>query len=95
MCSELRLPKNENESRWTKLVKYLTPPVAACADGGLPSLRITYQDPEGVSRTWESAERQTRPAGSDIDGVGILAVLQKDDGVPPTGVARLLDLGGV
>jgi len=40
------------------------------------SPRITYEDPNGVERTWESGERLTRPAGSDIDGVGILAILQ-------------------
>lgn len=39
-------------------------------------VKITYNDPEGVERTWESGERLTRPQGSDIDGVGILAVLQ-------------------
>jgi ADP-ribose pyrophosphatase len=38
--------------------------------------RITYSDPEGVERTWESAERLTRPKGSDIDGVGVAAILQ-------------------
>ena len=44
--------------------------------------RITYKDPEGTTRTWESAERRTRPAASDIDGVGILAILEKEDGGP-------------
>lgn len=44
--------------------------------GVLTHQRITYNDPEGVERTWESGERLTRPQGSDIDGVGILAVLQ-------------------
>lgn len=38
--------------------------------------RITYSDPEGVERTWESAERLTRPKGTDIDGVGVAAILQ-------------------
>lgn len=37
--------------------------------------RTTYTDPEGVERTWESSERLTRPKGSDIDGVGIVALL--------------------
>ncbi|KAK0656266.1 NUDIX hydrolase domain-like protein [Cercophora newfieldiana] len=40
----------------------------------------TYQDPNGVERTWESAERRTRPQGSDIDGVGIVAILEKETG---------------
>ena len=42
----------------------------------LISLRITYTDPEGAERTWESAERLTRPATTDIDGVGVAAILQ-------------------
>jgi len=40
----------------------------------------TYQDPLGKERTWEHAERPTRPKGSDIDGVGIIAVLEKPGG---------------
>lgn len=42
--------------------------------------RKTYLDPKGVKRTWESAERSTRPKGSDIDGVGIVAILDKETG---------------
>lgn len=37
--------------------------------------RITYRDPTGTPRTWESAERLTRPKTADIDGVGIVAIL--------------------
>jgi len=40
----------------------------------------TYTDPHGQTRTWESAERSTRPKDSDIDGVGILAILKKASG---------------
>ncbi|KAK1837079.1 NUDIX hydrolase domain-like protein [Podospora conica] len=40
----------------------------------------TYLDPKGVERTWESAERSTRPKDSDIDGVGIVAILDKETG---------------
>ena len=40
----------------------------------------TYKDPLGKIRTWESAERSTRPKNSPIDGVGIVAILQKDSG---------------
>ena len=29
-----------------------------------------------MERTWESAKRLTRPAGSTIDGVGVVAILQ-------------------
>ena len=42
--------------------------------------RTTYKDPNGVTRTWESAERRTRPKDSDIDGVGIVAILEKETG---------------
>ncbi|KAL7947598.1 NUDIX hydrolase domain-like protein [Trichoderma barbatum] len=41
---------------------------------------ITYKDPKGTERAWESAERRTRPAGADIDGVGIVAILDKPTG---------------
>ncbi|KAJ4302505.1 ADP-ribose diphosphatase [Collariella sp. IMI 366227] len=37
-----------------------------------------YKDPKGVTRTWESAERTTRPKNCDIDGVGIVAILEKE-----------------
>jgi len=32
------------------------------------------------TRTWESAERSTRPKGSLVDGVGIVAILEKSTG---------------
>lgn len=32
-------------------------------------------------RDWESCERTTRPKGSDIDGVGIVAILNKSTGI--------------
>ncbi|ATY61929.1 MutT/nudix family protein [Cordyceps militaris CM01] len=38
-------------------------------------VKIDYQDQTGKARTWESAERRSRPAGSAIDGVGIVALL--------------------
>lgn len=43
-------------------------------------LRVHYRDPTGKVRDWESCERQTRPEGSDIDGVGIVAILEKPTG---------------
>ncbi|KAK4156779.1 NUDIX hydrolase domain-like protein [Chaetomidium leptoderma] len=43
-------------------------------------VKQTYKDPNGVTRTWESAERRTRPKDSDIDGVGIVAILEKKTG---------------
>ncbi|EKD14276.1 hypothetical protein MBM_07506 [Drepanopeziza brunnea f. sp. 'multigermtubi' MB_m1] len=39
-----------------------------------------YTDPLGKTRTWEHAERPTRPQGSDIDAVGIVAVLETESG---------------
>ncbi|KAH7355514.1 NUDIX hydrolase domain-like protein [Pyrenochaeta sp. MPI-SDFR-AT-0127] len=39
-------------------------------------VKIRYADPHGIERTWESAERLTRPIGTDIDGVGVAAILQ-------------------
>lgn len=43
-------------------------------------VKTTYSDPNGATRTWESAERRTRPKGSEIDGVGIVAILEKSTG---------------
>ncbi|KAK4135840.1 hypothetical protein BT67DRAFT_419059 [Trichocladium antarcticum] len=43
-------------------------------------VKKTYKDANGVTRTWESAERRTRPKDSDIDGVGIVAILEKETG---------------
>ncbi|KAI3398100.1 hypothetical protein diail_9853 [Diaporthe ilicicola] len=43
-------------------------------------VKIQYKDPRGRTRDWESAERRTRPKGSDIDGVGIVAILEKPTG---------------
>ncbi len=42
--------------------------------------RTTYKDPLGKTRIWESAERCTRPKNSLIDGVGIVAILEKPSG---------------
>lgn len=42
--------------------------------------RTSYTDPMGQKRTWESAERSTRPENSPVDGVGIVAILQKPSG---------------
>ena len=43
-------------------------------------LRINYTDPLGRERTWESAQRPTRPKNSLVDGVGIVAILEKPSG---------------
>ncbi|EMR67330.1 putative adp-ribose pyrophosphatase protein [Eutypa lata UCREL1] len=43
-------------------------------------VKIEYSDPNGKTRLWESAERRTRPKGGDIDGVGILAIVEKPTG---------------
>jgi len=39
-----------------------------------------YTDPLGQERTWEHAERPTRPKNSEVDGVGIVAILDKPTG---------------
>ncbi|KXJ93693.1 NUDIX hydrolase domain-like protein [Microdochium bolleyi] len=39
-------------------------------------VKITYADQTGAQRTWESAERTTRPVSCGIDGVGIVAILR-------------------
>lgn len=57
-----------------------TGPLADAKAKWMRLLEIKYQDPNGVERTWESAERQTRPKGCDIDGVGIMAILEKPTG---------------
>ncbi len=44
------------------------------------TFRTTFTDPKGKTRNWESAERRTRPAGSHVDGVGIVAILEKENG---------------
>ncbi|RKF63718.1 ADP-ribose pyrophosphatase [Erysiphe neolycopersici] len=40
----------------------------------------TYKDPLGTERTWEYAERQTRPQSSSVDAVGIVAILDLSTG---------------
>ena len=58
--------------------------------GTLPTLmlmlyRATYLDANSVPRKWEYVERRTRQSakvhgGEEIDGVGIIAILEKDEG---------------
>ncbi|KAJ5769916.1 uncharacterized protein N7511_001967 [Penicillium nucicola] len=43
-------------------------------------VKTHYSDPNGVQRDWESAERQTRPKDSLVDGVNIVAFLNKSTG---------------
>ncbi|KAI1080106.1 NUDIX hydrolase domain-like protein [Whalleya microplaca] len=43
-------------------------------------VKLTYSDSKSQTRTWESAERTTRPKSSDIDGVGIVAILEMPEG---------------
>lgn len=40
----------------------------------------TYKDPLGKERTWEYAERQTRPVSSPVDAVGIVAIIDLPSG---------------
>ncbi|KAJ9618290.1 ADP-ribose diphosphatase [Taxawa tesnikishii (nom. ined.)] len=43
-------------------------------------IKTTYIGADNKTRDWESAARLTRPKGSLIDGVGIVAVLEKETG---------------
>ncbi|KAI0475842.1 NUDIX hydrolase domain-like protein [Xylariaceae sp. FL0804] len=43
-------------------------------------VKLTYADCKGQTRLWESAERTTRPPSGEVDGVGILAVLERRPG---------------
>lgn len=43
-------------------------------------MKTTYLDPNGVERTWEAGERQTRPSNSIIDAVNIVTILEKPSG---------------
>lgn len=61
-------------------VRHLGHSSPPCSHTDTASHRITYRDPKGTTRTWESAERRTRPKDTDIDGVGILAILDKPGG---------------
>lgn len=73
------MPKPNGCGFLSRMSTAFSSPVPHCLHG--PGPRIKYQDPNGVERTWESAERQTRPNGCDIDGVGIMAILEKPTGV--------------
>ncbi|KAK9380830.1 NUDIX hydrolase domain-like protein [Kockiozyma suomiensis] len=42
--------------------------------------KVYYNDPNGKARDWEFCSRQTRVEGSDVDGVGILAIFEKPSG---------------
>lgn len=41
---------------------------------------IKFIDPQGKERDWECCSRKTRVEGSDCDGVGIIAILEKPSG---------------
>jgi len=45
--------------------------------------KITWKDPHGTERLWESAERRTR-SSSGIDAVAVLAILRSEKGSFPT-----------
>ncbi|KAK9452344.1 NUDIX hydrolase domain-like protein [Limtongia smithiae] len=47
--------------------------------------KVFYKDPNGKARDWEFCSRRTRVEGSDVDGVAIMAILEK-----PTGPEILL-----
>ncbi|XP_047431841.1 ADP-sugar pyrophosphatase [Mugil cephalus] len=39
--------------------------------------KTTYVDPAGNTRTWETAKRTTRRTNTEVDGVGIIALLKR------------------
>ena len=78
MCSSDLLP-SKNSPRLKS-----SPPSNPPASQLTPTPRITYTDPHSTLRTWESATRLTRPAGSLIDGVGIVAILQNGPSSNPS-----------
>lgn len=43
--------------------------------------KITYKDPNGTERIWDSAVRTTRNSGA-VDGIGIFTILRYKDGTP-------------
>lgn len=43
--------------------------------------KITYSDPNGQERIWDSAVRTTRSSGG-IDGIGMFTILKYKDGTP-------------
>ncbi|KAL4892456.1 NUDIX hydrolase domain-like protein [Aspergillus ambiguus] len=43
-------------------------------------VKTVYEDPNGVRRTWESAEMQVRPVDSPVDGVSTVAIIAKSTG---------------
>ena len=68
------------DARWTNLILFVLLTVSQNGVLSEYGSRTTYTDPLGKQRTWESAERSTRPKKSPIDGVGIVAILQKPSG---------------
>lgn len=52
------------------------PPRVIIIQGTSNNSSITYKDPNGTERLWESAERLTRPKGCDIDAIGVAAILE-------------------
>ncbi|KAI1738141.1 ADP-ribose pyrophosphatase [Xylaria scruposa] len=55
-------------------------PLASTDGKWIKLVKLTYNDYKNQTRTWESAERTTRAQGSGVDGVGILAILEKPSG---------------
>ncbi|CAL3971031.1 unnamed protein product [Diplocarpon coronariae] len=57
-----------------------TEPLDSSRAKWIRTILTTYIDPLGTSRTWEHAERPTRPRSSDIDAVGMVAILETETG---------------
>jgi len=46
--------------------------------------RHTYTTANASQKTWESAQRLSRPKDVEVDSVGIVAIIQPPDGGPPS-----------
>ena len=51
---------------------------------------IRYADPTGRERLWEAADRTTKPKGSDVDAVGIVAILEDKSASSSQSIPHLL-----
>jgi 8-oxo-dGTP pyrophosphatase MutT (NUDIX family) len=66
----------------TKLTPLSIPPPSQPLLVFLTNPRHTYQTANSRTSVYESAQRLTRPATSEIDGVGIVAILEPKDSPP-------------
>lgn len=79
-CTYLRsMSTQKGKPELAKLLKARKAESDECKWIGLE--KLTYVDPNGSEREWDSAVRLTRGKG-EVDGIGILAILKYKDGKP-------------